>query len=116
MSSMSKFWRLLCDELFKPSGCNNREDTDALIEHCLNLIVNAGYPEPSEDHLLEFVYRAGEILEIQEKGFCYIKVRNAAKRGGWDTVLAPEQGKLGQGTGLGPILADAFAEAGYGYN
>ena len=84
------FYRKKCDELFDPRQINNEEDDEAVLEYCKKLmnengIANEGLAD--EDDWLEFVYRAGEILEIEREGYCY-----RHENGSYE--LMPAQGDL----------------------
>ncbi len=88
MSKLRKFYREAADEHFKPNMVNNPEDDEAMIEICKKVMRDNGIPytEENEDDWLEFVYRANELCELQEKGYYYHRVKDDSKPSGWDYV------------------------------
>lgn len=88
-TDIQNFYRKKCDEIFDSKNLNDRDD-EALVNHCKKLmdqhnIANDGIAD--DDDWLEFVYRAGEIIEIEENGYCYMHENG-------DYKLMPKQGEL----------------------
>lgn len=83
MTPLQQYYRAAADTLFKASMVNDPEDTDALLRVCRRLMDDNGiiYNEDTDDWL-EFAYRAGEICELSENGYCYRWVDNPDKPGG----------------------------------
>ena len=73
---MQEFYRAQANQIFKPNAINNPDDEEYLIAHCKALMNENNIPlSEDEDEWLEFVYRAIELIELNEKGYCYSGVR-----------------------------------------
>ena len=65
------------NKIFSPSAINDPDDEQFMIHHCLDLMrKNKVMISDDPDEWLHFVYRAIELCELQENGYCYKWVIN----------------------------------------
>lgn len=90
MAQLREFYRAKADALFKANMVNDPDDGESMVAVCLKLMEDNGVPiTDDEDEWLEFVYRAGEICELQEKGYYYHRVKKAD--GSWGFKLETKE-------------------------
>lgn len=68
MAQLREFYRAKADQHFKTSMINNADDEKAMLAVCQRVMEENNVPiTDDEDEWLEFVYRAQEICELEEK-------------------------------------------------
>jgi hypothetical protein len=86
MAELRDYYRGKANQFFKASMVNNTDDENAMLDACKRCMMDNKIPmTDDEDEWLEFVYRAQEICELDEKGYYYHRVRKP--NGDWDYVL-----------------------------